>query len=102
MSVRRFSFAFLVMSEVIFAGFSITPEDLLARVKEYVSVATFTGWSNLGAAIGGLKSTDLRWANALELKKAVEDAFTQKFGAKEAAKPKGKVGCTQIIPAAGS
>ena len=74
-----------------YTGFGITAEDLLVRVKEYVSAATFTGWNNLGAAISGLKSTDLRWANALELKKAVEGAFTEKFGVKEAAKPKGKV-----------
>lgn len=38
-----------------------------------------------------MKATDLRWANALELKNAVESAFTEKFGAKGAAKPKGKV-----------
>ena len=72
-------------------GFSISTEELLVRVKEYVSSAAFTGWNNLGAAIGGLKSSDLRWANALELKKAVEDVFLEKFGAKEAVKPKGKV-----------
>ena len=45
----------------------------------------------MGATLGALKSTELRWANALELKNAVEDAFLQKFGPKEAAKPKGKV-----------
>ncbi|KAH9927190.1 glutaminyl-tRNA synthetase [Epithele typhae] len=71
-------------------GFIITPEQLAARVKEYVSSAALTGWNNLGVAIGGLKNTDLRWANALDLKKAVEDAFVEKFGAKETAKPKGK------------
>ena len=72
-------------------GFSVTAEELLVRVKDYVSASTFTGWNNLGAAIGGLKSTELRWANALELKKAVEQSFLEKFGPKEAAKPKGKV-----------
>ncbi|KAI0774072.1 glutaminyl-tRNA synthetase [Fomes fomentarius] len=71
-------------------GFSITSEELLARVKEYVATSSYTGWNNLGAAIGGLKGTDLRWANALELKSAVEKAFLEKFGAKEAAKPKSK------------
>ncbi|OSC98990.1 glutaminyl-tRNA synthetase [Trametes coccinea BRFM310] len=71
-------------------GFSITPEELVKRVKEYISSSSFTGWNNLGAAIGGLKGTDLRWANPLELKNAVESAFTERFGAKEAAKPKGK------------
>ncbi|RPD66742.1 glutaminyl-tRNA synthetase [Lentinus tigrinus ALCF2SS1-7] len=71
-------------------GFSITPEELVARVKEYVASSAYTGWNNLGAAIGGLKATDLRWANALELKNAVESAFLEKFGAKGTAKPKGK------------
>ncbi|TFK82061.1 glutaminyl-tRNA synthetase [Polyporus arcularius HHB13444] len=71
-------------------GFSITAEELVARVRDYVASSAYTGWNNLGAAIGGLKGTDLRWANALELKNAVESAFTEKFGAKGAAKPKAK------------
>lgn len=73
------------------AGFSITTEQLAARVKEYVASTTYTGWNNLGAAIGGLKSTDLRWANALELKNAVESVFTEKFGAKQSGKPPPRV-----------
>ncbi|KAI0722233.1 glutaminyl-tRNA synthetase [Cerioporus squamosus] len=72
-------------------GFSITAEELVTRVKDYVASSAYTGWNNLGAAIGGLKATDLRWANALELKNAVESAFTEKFGAKGAAKPKGNL-----------
>ncbi|KAI0650231.1 glutaminyl-tRNA synthetase [Trametes meyenii] len=71
-------------------GFSITVEDLAIRVKDLIESSAFTGWNNLGAAIGGLKGTDLRWANPLELKTAVEKAFVEKFGAKETAKPKGK------------
>ncbi|KAI0772040.1 glutaminyl-tRNA synthetase [Trametes elegans] len=71
-------------------GFSITPGELVSRVKDFVASGSFAGWNNLGAAISGLKSTDLRWANPLELKNAVESAFTEKFGAKEAAKTKGK------------
>lgn len=36
--------------------------------------------------IGGLKNTsDLRWANPLELKNAVEKAFVDTFGSKEGA-----------------
>ena len=73
------------------SGFSITAEQLAARVKEYVTSSAYTGWSNLGAAIGGLKGTDLRWANALELKNAVESAFIEKFGAKQSGKPAPKV-----------
>ncbi|KAF9821284.1 hypothetical protein IEO21_00892 [Rhodonia placenta] len=71
-------------------GFSITPEELVAQVADYVSSSAATGWANLGTVIGGLKGTDLRWANALELKNAAERAFIEKFGPKEAAKPKGK------------
>ena len=81
----------MISIDVTTPGFSITAEELANRVKEYVSSSAITGWNNLGAAIGGLKATDLRWANALELKNAVESAFTEKFGAKGAAKPKGKV-----------
>lgn len=56
-----------------------------------------TGWANLGATIGALKSTDLRWANPLELRTAVESAFLEKFGPKETAKPKGKVSLLHTI-----
>ena len=46
----------------------------------------------MGAAITALKNTPtLRWVNPLELKNAVESALTDRFGAKEAARPKGKV-----------
>lgn len=73
------------------AGFSISPAELASQVTEYVASSAASGWANLGAVIGGLKNTDLRWANALELKSAVESAFAEKFGTKEAAKLKGKV-----------
>lgn len=78
-------------SNSFLAGFSITPVELAAQVTDYVTSSAAAGWANLGAVIGSLKSTDLRWAHPLELKTAVETAFTEKFGAKEAAKPKGKV-----------
>ncbi|KAI0796906.1 glutaminyl-tRNA synthetase [Abortiporus biennis] len=71
-------------------GFSITAKELAEKVSSFLSTSTASGWANLGVVIGGLKSTDLRWANPLELKNAVEAAFSDKFGAKEAAKPKGK------------
>lgn len=70
-------------------GFSITSEQLATRVKDLVASSAATGWANLGATIGALKGSDLRWANPLELKSAVENAFTERFGPKEAAKPKG-------------
>ncbi|KIP10691.1 hypothetical protein PHLGIDRAFT_125388 [Phlebiopsis gigantea 11061_1 CR5-6] len=81
-------------------GFSITAVELAGKAKDYVAASTATGWANLGATIGALKSTDLRWANPLELKNAVEAAFTERFGAKEAAKPKGKEPKKEAAPKA--
>lgn len=52
-----------------------------------------SGWTSLGAVISGVKNIpSLRWANPLEIKNAVERVFTRTFGAKEAARPKAKVG----------
>lgn len=51
-----------------------------------------TGWANLSSVLSGVKGTpELRWASPLEIKDAVENVFTEKFGVKETAKPKGKV-----------
>lgn len=75
-------------------GFTITADGLSDAVSKYLSSSAdaILGWTNLGAAITGLKSLpDLRWASPLDLKNAVEKAFSEKFGAKEAAKPKAKV-----------
>jgi hypothetical protein len=73
-------------------GFSITPEALSNAVSEYVNSSAITGWANMGAAITALRNTStLRWANPLEVKNAVESALVDRFGAKETAKPKGKV-----------
>ncbi|TFK55454.1 glutamine-tRNA ligase [Heliocybe sulcata] len=72
-------------------GYSITPEELYAKVTEYVSSSAVSAWNNLGSAIGSLKGTsELRWANPLELKATVERAFVEKLGPKEAAKGKAK------------
>ncbi|KAA1466688.1 glutamine-tRNA ligase [Dentipellis sp. KUC8613] len=72
-------------------GFSITPEELTARVTEYIKSSANAGWATFGPTISSIKSTpELRWANPLELKNTVERVFTELFGAKEAAKPKGK------------
>ncbi|KAH9972938.1 glutamine-tRNA ligase [Lactifluus volemus] len=73
-------------------GFNITPEALANAVSEYVNSPAVAGWTSMGTTITALKSTpELRWANPLELKNAVESALTDRFGAKEAAKPKSKV-----------
>ncbi|THH31316.1 hypothetical protein EUX98_g2879 [Antrodiella citrinella] len=72
-------------------GFTITPAEIAAHATAYITSSAASGWANLGAVISGLKGLpDLRWASPLDVKNAVETAFTQKFGAKEAAKPKGK------------
>ena len=72
-------------------GYSVTASELAVQVREYIASSAATGWANLGAVIGGLKSTDLRWAHPLELKNAVEAEFVERFGEKAAAAPKGKV-----------
>lgn len=47
--------------------------------------------------IGGLKSApDLRWANPLELKNAVDKAFVDTFGSKEEALAKLKAEKTRV------
>ncbi|KDQ64320.1 hypothetical protein JAAARDRAFT_27948 [Jaapia argillacea MUCL 33604] len=72
-------------------GFSMTPEQLAVRIKEYVSSSAIAGWANLGAAIGGIKNIpDLRWANPLDVKNTVEQTFLEKFGPRETGKPKAK------------
>ncbi|KAF8076578.1 glutamine-tRNA ligase [Lyophyllum atratum] len=72
-------------------GFSITPTELHDRVTEHIASNAVTGWANLGVVMTALKTTpELRWASPLEVKNAVETCFTEMFGAKGAAKPKGK------------
>ncbi|KAJ7228485.1 tRNA synthetases class I, catalytic domain-containing protein [Mycena pura] len=72
-------------------GFSMSVEELDNQVAKYITSAAVTGWASLGQVISGVKNIpDLRWANALDVKKAVEKVFNDKFGAKETAKPKGK------------
>jgi glutaminyl-tRNA synthetase len=78
-------------------GFSITPEELYARATTYIAANTISGWSSLSSAIGGLKNApDLRWANPLELKNAVEKVFVDTFGSKEEALAKLKAEKTKV------
>ena len=80
------------LRNVLSSGFSITPEELYNRISEFVASSHFVGWDQLNAAISGAKGLrELRWASPVELKTTVEKVFTEKFGAKEAAKPKSKV-----------
>ncbi|KAJ7240299.1 tRNA synthetases class I, catalytic domain-containing protein [Mycena haematopus] len=72
-------------------GFSITAAELYEHIAKYTTDAAIAGWASLGQVIGGVKNIpELRWANTLEVKNTVEKVFNDKFGAKEAAKPKGK------------
>lgn len=69
-----------------------------ARVVEYITSNPVPGWASLGPVISAVKGApELRWANPLEVKNTVESVFTETFGAKEAAKPKGKV-CKALFP----
>ncbi|KAJ6598897.1 glutamine-tRNA ligase [Mycena vulgaris] len=72
-------------------GFSITAAELYEQIAGYATSAGIAGWGSLGQVISGVKNIPgLRWANTLEVKNTVEKVFNDKFGAKEAAKPKGK------------
>ncbi|KAJ8507653.1 hypothetical protein ONZ45_g9988 [Pleurotus djamor] len=72
-------------------GFSITPEELLKEVSEYVASNSVPGWASLGNVISSIRgSPHLRWANPLDIKNTVEQVFVQNFGPKAAAKPKAK------------
>ncbi|TDL29536.1 glutaminyl-tRNA synthetase [Rickenella mellea] len=70
-------------------AFNISPDDLFANVSGYLKANTISGWSNLSSVINKLKSSDLRWANPLDVKSAVERAFTEEFGPKGSAQVKG-------------
>jgi hypothetical protein len=70
---------------------------LYSAVTGYIQSNAVPGWADLNKVIGGLKATDLRWANALELKNTAERAFTESFGAKQTGKPT-KVRACDISP----
>lgn len=70
----------------IFLGFSISTEMLEAIINQYISTNAVTGWASLGATIRSLKnSPELRWANAVDVKNAVEETFIERFGARGSA-----------------
>ncbi|KAL1675433.1 tRNA synthetases class I, catalytic domain-containing protein [Schizophyllum commune] len=72
-------------------GYSITSEELYMQIAEIAEPSASKGWAGLGAVISAAKAVpSLRWANALEVKATVEKLFLEKFGPKEAAKPKAK------------
>ncbi|KAJ7284000.1 glutamine-tRNA ligase [Mycena rebaudengoi] len=75
-------------------GFSITAEELDAQISKHVAAsAGVAGWASFGQVVSAVKNIpELRWANTLEVKNAVERVFNDAFGPKEAAaaKPKAK------------
>ncbi|KAF8914170.1 tRNA synthetases class I, catalytic domain-containing protein [Gymnopilus junonius] len=72
-------------------GFTMSPEELYRHVEGYVTSNNIAGWASLGPVISALKNTpELRWASPLEVKTTVDKMFLDKFGPKEAAKPKAK------------
>ncbi|KAF7301836.1 Glutamine-tRNA ligase [Mycena indigotica] len=72
-------------------GFSITAQELYDQIAKYTTETAVAGWANLGQVLGAVKGiSELRWANTLEVKNAAEKVFLDKFGVKEAAKPKAK------------
>lgn len=79
-------------------GFTISPKELYVQVEAHVAATKITGWASLGPVISALKNTpELRWANPLEVKTTVDKVFLDKFGPKEATKPKAKVGQTCFV-----
>ena len=73
----------------------VTPEQVYQCVADYVASNSSDlpgGWTHLSSVLTAVKNTPaLRWANTLDVKTAVENVFTEKYGPKEAAKFKAKV-----------
>jgi glutaminyl-tRNA synthetase len=82
-------------------GFSTTPEELDARVRAYLDSPTNAdqvnaGWSAISRVTGTMRQSDsLRWVAPLDLKSAVEKAYTERFGTKEEATKKAKAQAEQ-------
>ncbi|GAA5987908.1 hypothetical protein JCM10908_007267 [Rhodotorula pacifica] len=82
-------------------GFSITPDELDARVRAYLDSPANadqvkTGWTGISRVTGTMRQSDsLRWVAPLELKSAVEKAYTERFGTKEEATKKAKAQAEQ-------
>ncbi|KAK8864247.1 glutamine-tRNA ligase [Kwoniella newhampshirensis] len=70
-------------------GIEISSIDLPELLKAYITSLPSPpdSWLSIGPILGGIKSgqTDLRWANAAEVKTSLETIFTEMFGTKEAA-----------------
>ncbi|WWC61722.1 glutamine-tRNA ligase [Kwoniella dejecticola CBS 10117] len=75
-------------------GIDITAAQLPDLIKSYVSSLPSPpeNWASLGAVLGGIRSgaSDLKWANAGEVKTSLETLFTELFGTKESAQAAAK------------
>jgi glutaminyl-tRNA synthetase len=82
----------LYLTYILCSGFTITPEELRTKIANFISSQSFEpSWDKFSALITGTRNdSELRWANTLEVKNAVEAALTEKLGPKPAAAPKGK------------
>jgi glutaminyl-tRNA synthetase len=72
----------------------VTTEQVYSSVSAYVesNSSDIAGWIHLTSVLSGVKNTPaLRWASTLDVKTAVERVFTERYGPKEAAKPKARV-----------
>ncbi|OCF36927.1 glutamine-tRNA ligase [Kwoniella heveanensis BCC8398] len=70
-------------------GVDISAAQLPELLKSYMASlpSPADSWTSLGPILGSIKSgtSDLRWANAAEVKTSLETIFTELFGTKEAA-----------------
>lgn len=77
-------------SLIALSGFSATPEEITASVRAYVLMnkdeLAKTSWKGASKAFAQMRTTDeLRWANAVECKAAMDATYLEVFGPKEAA-----------------
>lgn len=75
---------------IALTGFSATPEQVAASVRAYVLAnkdeLAKTSWKGASKAFAQMRTTDeLRWANAVESKGAMDAAYLEVFGPKEVA-----------------
>ena len=92
-SVRLFQICIIVRITKNGSGVELSPEEILTIFKSLVDTQRIEGWSALQGVITAAKTaTRLRWAPPLDVKNAADRVFTEKFGPKEAQKPKPKVG----------
>lgn len=75
-------------------GVVVTPEQCRAAVTAYMDahadeLASVGGWPKMSAVMGAVRSDpSMRWANAVDIKTAVEATLTERFGPRSAAPKK--------------